>query len=57
MKKLSEQAHRYFYPRVLLPLISFEILSTSGPHFPGRTSPYGRLPRELPVSSVTAKVI
>lgn len=48
MNKLSEQAHRYFYPRVLLALISFEIWSTSGPHFPGRTSAYRKLPRELP---------
>lgn len=35
MSKLS--AHGYFYPRVLLPLISFEILSTSGSSLPGGT--------------------
>lgn len=39
MSKLS--AHGYFYPRVLLPLISFEILSTSGSSFP-----VGHLPLE-----------
>lgn len=53
MSKLS--AHRYFYPRVLLPLISFEILSTSGSSFPGRTSasrrPTGDLPAQWPEDS------